>query len=341
MYYPYYQDPMTGVPAGHFSAPLSRGNISNPITPYGIPYHSPHQSPYPPVVPGPQRQPHRFRNALQKGLLLGGALYAASQLGKGGDDGDDNGGDGSRAPFIPKSPKTPPSDKFANQPQINDGGYPGDIGHKKPAENYLTTDPEEVGGLRSQVSKDFLSDFRKNIASEYTFDSVPPVESERVGVSPEQEARSRTWTSLDNDRFFDHPDLPPGEDDAHIQGDQSLNDAVDNFLVYGATRPVTFEQKKRGEPYRRGASEAIKRVQVDPEMHVDVDYHKTPGTRYTYNLGFKEGMDPGERMARAFLQSKVVDLAEDPYGPQLRAGQVLDEVKKGALEESYRTLYAE
>ena len=276
MNYPYYYDQATGAPSGRFSAPMSRANIRNPITPYGIPYNPPEgvTSEYAAPI---QQQPSRLRRAanfLGRAALIGGALYAASQVGKGGDDevtpvdvrvetpvrervqdllksvpstGDV---DVEGNPINPKQYDSAPRSSYYPSGRGAGGDYLKGVSTRdfKAAGDdpsaiaaISIADPEEVGGLRTKKSKDLLSKFRKNIL---TTEGRPQTEhagldEEIVGVSPEQAALGKTWAFVDNDRFFDHPDVDdhagsdetPNVDAGQQHLDNYSQDAVTQLLV--------------------------------------------------------------------------------------------------------------
>ena len=251
MNYPYYYDQATGAPSGRFSAPMSRANIRNPITPYGIAYTPPEGATSEYAAPT-QQQPSRLRRAanfLGRTALIGGALYAASQLGKGGDDGvtpvdvrvetpvrdrvqdllksvpSTGDVDVEGNPINPKQYDSAPRSSYYPSGRGAGGDYLKGVSTRdfKAAGDdpsaiaaISIADPEEVGGLRTKKSKDLLSKFRKNIL---TTEGRPQTEhagldEEIVGVSPEQAALGKTWAFVDNDRFFDHPDTnTPGVPD--------------------------------------------------------------------------------------------------------------------------------
>ena len=276
MAYPYYQDPVTGVPTGRFSAPMSRANISNPITPHGIPYYSPTTAPSNAVQP--ERKPSRLKQAasfLRNAALVGGAAYLANQFFKDG-GGDDGGGGGDKPNYddgnvVDMEPVRDKVQKF-----LTDGLHKGDIdrgdvdlegrpinwsptpkGPKYPGGrgsggDYMVSDPEEVGGLRTKKSKALLSKFRKNIPTTEGRPQTehPGLDEEIIGISPKQAQGRETWTSIDNDRFFDHPDadtlgVPDEISNVPDAGKQHL-DSYTNDEQGGFYRAVTALPDKSG-----------------------------------------------------------------------------------------------
>ena len=285
MQYPYYYDQNTGAPSGRFSAPFSRANIRNPITPHGISYTPPEGSQYEEPV---QQQPSRLRRAanfLGRAALLGGLAYGLNKAyGKSGSSESEpapvedrtNWADGDVIDVVPIADKV---QKFLNTGDIDLEGRP--INPKQyesaPKSSYYPSgrgaggdylrgvspgdfkaagddpsaiaaisvaDPEEVGGLRTKKSKDLLSKFRKNILTTEGRPQTehPGLDEEIVGVSPEQEALSKTWAFVDNDRFFDHPDV----DDPNVVNDEAPNvnagqQHLDNYAT-GAVEKLLFDE---------------------------------------------------------------------------------------------------
>ena len=284
MNYPYYHDPISGAPSGRFSAPFSRSNISNPITPHGIPYNPPEQPQYGDV--SQEQQPSRLRRALNflgKAALVGGTAYALNRAYSNYHDTKDapvedrpNYDDGNVVDIVPVRDKV---QKFLNTGDVDVEGRPINPGPYESAPrsdrypsgrgaggDYLkgvsskdfkaagdepseiasisVADPEDVGGLRTKKSKDLLSKFRKNIPTTEGRAQTehPGLDEEIVGVSPEQADRSEVWAFVDNDRFFDHPDV-----DDHSGADETSNvphagqQHLDNY-ANGAIEKVLFEE---------------------------------------------------------------------------------------------------
>jgi len=292
MQYPYYYDQTTGAPSGHFSDPVARANIRNPITPYGIAYTPPERptSEYEQPVQEPQQQrPSRLRRAagfLKDVAVLGTLGYMLYDQGKQRDR------DNEVTPVEVRD-VTPVRDRVQNllrgvadTGDIDVEGKPIKPGPYESAPrrssypsgrgaggDYLKSDPEEVGGIRSASRENMRRKFRKNI---FTTEGRPQTEhpgldEEIVGISPEQEARREKWVNsplavkskpkkvdksgfytddyyqdsdsyqLDRDRFFDHPDV-----DDHAGADETPNvDAgqqhLDNY-TNGAIEKVLFDE---------------------------------------------------------------------------------------------------
>jgi len=291
MNYPYYQDPLNGVaPSGRFSAPMSRANISNPITPHGIPYTA-----HPSSLPQQQKpsRGERIRNFLQTTALVGTALYAVSQLANGGDDDGPSVDIKDVTPirnkvqkFLESGAKTGDVDVEGRDINVGeyeygemrandrgDAGYPGDLG-RKIGGNYLTTDPEEVGGL-NKTGKAQLTKFRKSLNIPTT-EGRPQTEhagldEEIVGVSPEQSALGKTWAFVDNDRFFDHPDV----DNPDVVNDEAPNvphagkQHLDNYVDRLVDSAI--EHVENTSRYKAPATSSFMReVEISPEFGVEV-----------------------------------------------------------------------
>lgn len=292
MNYPYYYDHTTGAPSGRFSAPASREGISNPITPYGIPYGQPNAIQYEVPV---QEQPSRLRRAadfLGRAALVGGLAYGLHRANRKDTTPVNDVVQGLLSGSTEPKPTRPVSD------------YPSGRG---PGGDYLRTDPEEVGGIRTKKGEQQLAKFKKSLNIPTTEGrpqtEYPGLDEEIVSVSPEQSALSKTWAFVDNDRFFDHPDV----DDPSVINDESPNVAagqqhLGNYIDRLVDSAVEHLENTTQFP-APASSSMMRGVEISPDFEVEVTTF--PGKRQ-------------QRRAEAARKAGIHDMKDKYYYDQLQ-----------------------
>jgi hypothetical protein len=252
-------------------------------------------------------------------------------LSKGG--GGDDGGSPDTEPVALIGPhKTPPSG-FVNKPQINNEGYPGELG-RVIAGNYLTSDPEEVGGLNKK-GKEQLTAFRKKINIPTTEGRPqtghPRVDEEIIGISPEQAQGSKTWAFIDNDRFFDHPDADtPGVSDETSNVPHAGKQHLDNYM--SRLLDTAAEHVENTTRYTAPASSSMMRgVEISPEFEVEVTTFPGKRQQKRADAAKKAGIpNMVDKYYYDQLQLKETDSREVQQEKVMKQVELMDAMKAGS-----------